>query len=302
MSSEPTPLSLEGAGCRLGAYDYGSQGAPLMVLVHGIQDFGRALEPIAEAFRDRYRVVALDLRGHGDSDKPGVYTMAHYLADLHAALHQLESQAPVLVGHSLGAQVVTQYAGVFDDVPRAVVQIDGLGPPIRLDSVDEETQRFRTQEAIRSLLRPPGNGRPMADLDDATSLFLRFHPRLDAERARRLVELGCEPHPHGGLRWKWDPHVVTGRLSASPEIADQRMGWVRCPVLVVTAREVDPFWMRRWGLESESLEYDPSEIARRVGLLRAATHVEIEGAGHHIHYDAPQRLVEVMREFLERLP
>jgi pimeloyl-ACP methyl ester carboxylesterase len=304
--TEPIPLTLEGAGCRLRAYDYGNATAPLMVLVHGIQDFALALEPIAEAFRGEYRVVACDLRGHGDSEKPGVYTMGHYLADLHAVLHQLEGEGsssakPILVGHSLGALITTQYAGVFPEVPRAVVNIDGLGPPVAAGVLDVETKQYRTQEAIRGLLRAGGQGRPMVDLDDATSLFLRFHPRLDPERARRLVAQGCEKHPHGGVRWKWDPHVTTAALSSTPEIADERFGWVTCPVLLATAGEVDAFWMRRMGLDAGSLDYDRSEIERRAALFRNATLVEIPGAGHHIHYDAPDTLVRVMREFLGAL-
>ena len=115
---------LDGAGCRLQVYDYGNDGAPPMLLVHGIQDFALALQPLAEAFRDQYRVVSCDLRGHGDSDKPGVYTMAHYLADLRALFIQLEMEKPVLVGHSLGSQIVCQYGGVFPEVPRAIVSID----------------------------------------------------------------------------------------------------------------------------------------------------------------------------------
>ena len=299
MSAEPTPLTLDGAGCRLRVYDYGNEGAPLLLLVHGIQDFAVALNPISRAFRDQYHVVACDLRGHGDSDKPGVYTMAHYMADLHAVLFQLQAEKPILAGHSLGSHIVCHYAGVFADVPRAVVSIDGLGPPVRAVELSDEDKQWRTQEGVLGLLRGGEPGRPMGGIDDAASLFMRFHPRLDPEWARHLVEIGCDEHPHGGLKWKWDPLVTSVGLSSTPELAEERWSWIQCPILLATGGEVDEFWMRRAGMSADSLEYHLSEIERKVALFRNPTHVEIQNAGHHIHYDAPDELVRVMRQFLD---
>ena len=101
----------------LQAYDYGNTGATPMVIVHGIQDFALAFSDIAEAFVDSHHVVSFDLRGHGDSDKPGIYTLPHFMADLHAVLQHFQFERPVLVGHSLGSQIVTQYASIFTEVP-----------------------------------------------------------------------------------------------------------------------------------------------------------------------------------------
>ena len=131
-SSAPQSLELDGAGIRLRGYDYGNAMARPLVMVHGIEDFALALEPLPQAFRDSYHVISFDLRGHGDSDKPGAYTMGHFIADLHAVIWQLQLERPILVGHSLGGQIVSQYAGVFPEVPRAVVNIDGMGPPMRI--------------------------------------------------------------------------------------------------------------------------------------------------------------------------
>jgi pimeloyl-ACP methyl ester carboxylesterase len=300
-SNAPAALALEGAGVRLRAYDWGNERARPMVLVHGIEDFALALEPLATAFRADYHVVAFDLRGHGDSDKPGAYTMGHFIADLHAVISQLQLERPILIGHSLGGQIVSQYAGVFPEVPRGVVNIDGMGPPMRIPEPDAEEKQLRTREAVEGLLRPRGHGRPMMDLEDATQVYLRFHPRLDPALARRLVELGTEEHPQGGLQYKWDPRIHSLRLSSTPEIAEERFRWAECPVLLVSAGEVDEFMWRRRGLDPSTLRKDPEEIRRRMALFRDADHVEIPGAGHHVHFDAPAELVRVVREFLKRL-
>ncbi|HVR29420.1 MAG TPA: alpha/beta hydrolase [Thermoanaerobaculia bacterium] len=300
-SATPQALTLEGAGVRLRGYDWGNPAARPLVLVHGIEDFALALAPLAEALRDDYHVVAFDLRGHGDSDQPGVYTMGHFIADLHAVIVQLQLERPILIGHSLGGQIVCQYAGVFPEVPRAVVNIDGMGPPMRLPEPDGEEKQLRTREAIEGLLRPAGHGRPMMDLEDATHLYLRYHPRLDPALARHLVELGTEEHPHGGLRFKWDSRIHTLRLSSTPELAEERFRWAECPVLLVSAGEVDEFMWRRRGLDPSSLRKEPEEIRRRMALFRDADHVEIPGAGHHVHFDAPGELIRVLREFLGRV-
>lgn len=302
MSSEsPAFLTLEGAGgCRLRTYDWGNEGRQPMVLVHGIEDFALGLEGLAHAFRDDYRVVAFDLRGHGDSDKPGAYTFGHFMADLHAVLFHLRLERPILVGHSLGGRIVTQYAGVFADVPAAVVNIDGMGLPVHIPEPDKEELQWRTREGVESLLRT-GAGRPMADLEDAAQQFLRYHPSLDPDLALRLAELGTEPHPHGGLQWKWDPAIHSLRLSWHPEQAEERFRWVECPVLLVSAGEIDEFMWRRQGLDPQSLRKDPAEIERWLSFFRDGSHAEIEGAGHHIHFDAPDRLVDLMRRFLATL-
>ena len=161
-NSPPESLRLPGAGgIELQVYDYGNAEAPPLVLVHGIQDLAPAFDPLAEKFRDRYRVVSFDLRGHGDSGKPGVYALPHFIADLHAVIFQLQLERPVLVGHSLGGHIVSHYAAVFNDVPSVVVNIDGVGAPFRESDIPVESRQIRLQNGFTSLLRPGGHKRPM---------------------------------------------------------------------------------------------------------------------------------------------
>lgn len=296
--TEPITKSLQGADCTLATWEWPHAGAPTVLMVHGIQDFALSLSGLAATLSAHYRVVAYDLRGHGDSDKPGVYTMPHHLADLHAVLFQLEAERPILLGHSLGSQIVTQYAGVFPDAARAVVSLDGLGPPVPASVLDDEDLQWKTQEGIQSLLRPASHGRPMIDLEDATDRFLRFHPRMDPALAARLVRQGTEPHPGGGLQWKWDPRVTSVGLTALPELTEQRWGWIRCPTLLLTAGEVDEFFMRRMGLDSGSMVHDTTEIERRAALFKQGRHVEVGGAGHHLHYDEPAEVARLVLDFL----
>jgi len=276
--------SIEASGTQLEVYEWGPADGPAILLAHGIQDFALTLAPVAEALADDHRVIAYDLRGHGESAHPGIYTMAHHIADLHAVFLDCDLEQPVVIGHSLGGQVVAQWAGIFAELPSAVVLIEGLGPPYALNRFPEEVKQKRARNAVEALTHPRQH-RLVASKEHAWELLRRVHPRLDPERAREFVELGTRPLPGGGLEWKWDPQVVTTWMSNVPEASEERWSWVTCPTLILTAALANEFWSSRRG-----------ERGRR------GRHEEIEGAGHMVHYDAPDRLVGSIRRFLDRLP
>lgn len=270
-----------------------------MVLLHGVQDFALSLDGLARAFAGDFHVQSYDLRGHGDSDKPGVYTIAHHVADLHAVTQQLDERRPVLVGHSLGGQIATQYAGIFEEVPACVISVDGLGPPTRDLDQPVEHRRGRARRGIESLLRKERQGRPMKSLDQAVRLYRQNHAGLSAEHARLLVTNATQPHADGGLQWKWDRRVLSTFLSFAPALIEERWRWVRCPVLMITAGRSAEFWSRRRSVSKEKSHLDPEELERRLSCFEDLTHVEIADAGHMIHYDAPAQLRDEIAAFLE---
>ena len=153
-AASPRQRRIEASGTELAVYEWGRPDAPAILLAHGIQDFALTLAPVAEALAADHRVIAYDLRGHGESAHPGIYTMAHHIADLHAVFLDCELDRPIVVGHSLGGQVVAQWAGIFAELPRAVVLIEGLGPPYALNRFPEEVKQKRARNAIESLTHP----------------------------------------------------------------------------------------------------------------------------------------------------
>src|SRR5687767_2161172 len=86
----PKALRVRSHRIEIAALDYGNPGASPMLLIHGMRDLAWSLDSIAQAFRDRFRVIALDLRGHGDSDHVGYYALPHFILDVRAAVRGLE--------------------------------------------------------------------------------------------------------------------------------------------------------------------------------------------------------------------
>lgn len=298
----PRPLRIATPELELSGWDYGNPKAPPLVLVHGIRDLAWSLHRLAHAFCRDYHVVSLDLRGHGDSDKPGIYTPLHYVADLYNVLTQLGLERPVLVGHSLGAQIVAQYAAISARAPAAAILIEGLGPPRHPSAGEAHWRRQVARSQVEALATNNFGHRRMPDLETATRRFLQKHPRLDPAWAAQLVARATTAHPRGGLQWKWDPRVQNTWAFHRHEESEERWGWIECPVLVVTAERSGDFWVKRRELDIDpSVHMNAAEVGRRVACFRDAHHVEIPDAGHMVHFDEPARLESAVAGFLAAL-
>jgi pimeloyl-ACP methyl ester carboxylesterase len=299
----PCSLRIKSHQIELHALDYGNAGARPMVLLHGMRDLAWSLDSVAQAFCDRYRVISLDLRGHGDSAHVGYYAMSHFLIDVRQTLRALELEAPVLVGHSFGGEVVTQYAGLFPEVPAACVLIEGLGPPPWEGEGSREAGLFWSRSAIEALDSMEPKGKLLPDLEAAVARIRRNHPRIDPDRARFLAERGTYLEPAGGRRWKWDPFLRTSWGSFN--FGQIELCWRRiaCPVLAVNGGASGAFWERdmesaRRGGRGGYLP--PDEFERRLGCFKDIECVEIPEAGHMVHFDEPEALNRAIAAFLER--
>ena len=105
---------------------WGDPADPPLLLHHGGRDHGRSWDRIAEGFEDAYRVLALDLRGHGDSQPEvgGEYAIRQNVIDL-LALAELAGPPVFLLGHSYGGRIGYLAAGAFPERFRAFVSIEG---------------------------------------------------------------------------------------------------------------------------------------------------------------------------------
>lgn len=272
--------------------DWGREGAPPLVIVHGLRDHSHSFDDLARALAGRFHVHALDLRGHGDSETTPYYAFGHFVMDLHNMVRALRLERPVLVGHSMGGEIVATYAGSFAQVPSKVVMIEGLGPPPR-DMAEEVKWVVDGFERIdRALGGPPG----LRDLDAAYRRLRERNPRLGDEQARRLALLGTRAREDGMLEWKFDAMLCTLALTGPFNLEFAMAFWRRiaAPVLLVHGGESGEFWWGRAGTPY----LDRDDLARRLAAFRDARLVELAGAGHMVHFDRPGELAAAIHEFL----
>lgn len=274
--------------------DWGNPEAPPVIVVHGLRDHSHSFDGLARALADRFRVFALDLRGHGDSETTPYYSFGHFVLDLHNLVRALRIARPVLIGHSMGGEVVAHYAGCFPDVPSRVVLIEGLGPPPG-DMEEEVRWTINGFSRIdRALAGPPG----LKDLDAAYRRLRDRNPRLPEAKARELALLGTRAREDGMLEWKFDPMLTTMSVTGPFQIEYAMALWQRitAPTLIVHGAESGAFWHGR----ADAAYFDADDLARRLACFRDHEFVDVPGAGHMVHFDRPRELVTAIRGFLLR--
>jgi len=272
--------------------DWGHEAAPPLVIVHGLRDHSHSFDDLARGLLDRFRVLAIDLRGHGDSETTPYYHFGHFTLDLHNMIRALRLERPILIGHSMGGEIVGTYSGSFPGVPSRVIIIEGLGPPP--PDMPEEVQWAIDGYARidRAIADQPG----LKDLEAAYRRFHERNPRVPEAKARELALLGTRAREDGTLEWKFDPMLATMAVTGPFDLEYTMEFWRRIavPTLLVHGAESGEFWRSRPG----AVYLEPADLERRLGAFRDARLVEIEGAGHMVHFDRPRELVRTIRSFL----
>ena len=280
--TDPRRLAFVSQGLALNAWVWGEAGEPL-VLVHGVRDHARAWDRIAAAFPDR-RVIAPDLRGHGDSAWAGFYPTEGYLLDL-AALVETFALAPFdLIGHSLGGNIALRYAALYPEQVRRVVAIEGLSHSPSLTSRQKPIET-RLREWIAAQ-REPKPARRYASLEEATARLAAEHPRLPADFAAHLTAQGVRRHDDGTFSFKFDPALRQfPPVEMTAEEAARLWSLIKAPTLLV------------YGAQSWASNPVADGRARH---FRNAEVVTLEGAGHWAHHDRREGFLEVAKGFLRR--
>ena len=277
---------------RIHVRDWGNADAPPLVIVHGFRDHSHSFDEMARGLLDRFHVLALDLRGHGDSEITPYYAFGHFVIDLHNMIRALRLERPYLIGHSMGGEVVATYAGSFPAVPRQVVLIEGLGPP----PLDMDHEVLDTVKGFARLDRVVAGIPGLKDLDAAYARLRERNPRLTEAKARELAVLGTRAREDGTLEWKFDPMLTTMSVTSPPHLAYSMAFWRRitCPTLVVHGTESGEFWRGTSG----AVYLAADDRAQRLACFPDVRFTEIAGAGHMVHFDRPRELLTAIRAFL----
>ncbi len=277
-------------------WEWGDPAAVPVICIHGAFDHGRMWDGFAPAIADLgYRVVAIDLRGHGDSGRlhSGMSFEDSALDVAVLAQHLCNGAGGVtydrvgLIGHSMGSSVAFTAAGAFPELVEWIVSLDGLGPPKAAFAAPliDEVAREGFAHAIRTFGRPPRVFATKAAMAEQRGAI---NTRLPQPWLHHLVEHGSVA-VDGGWIWKWDPAFNTNIPSGFREstvLAEFER--VQAPTLVLTGA-ADDMWS----------EMSAAEVASRVALIDDAQHGAIDDAGHYLHLEQPAEVFNAVSRFLD---
>ena len=262
---------------KLQFWDWGQNGMPPLLLVHGGLDHARNWDWVARALREHFHVYALDLRGHGNSAwAPGaMYSIPEYVLDISALADVLganiQGNDPLcLIGHSLGGILTLMYAGLYPARVRKVIAIEGVGLPVSHKVHKPAPERLRAWIAN---VRQAGHreARSYPTLDAAVARMQEANPHLSAEVARHLTLHGTNWNADGSLSWKFDNYVRSlPPYGHSIEDFQAVFSGITCPALLF------------WGEESWLPDPEPDP---RAAAIRNRRIVKVPGAGHWVHHD-----------------
>lgn len=277
------------SGLRLAYRDWGGGGLPI-VLAHGLASSFRIWDLVGPRLSTRFRVVALDQRGHGRSERPETsFDFATYVDDLRQFIQSLDLGPALLVGHSWGGNVVLQFAVDQPDLALGLVLVDG-------GFLEISAQPGWTWERVEQELAPPvldGMTRPelierisQGDLapfwtPDLAETVLGHFEQLPDGRVQPWLR---RSHHMRILRAMWEHH---------PSRLWER---VRCPVLMVPAR--------RPTAEGRHAEFQAGKVTAialaEARVARAQT-IWMEDTIHDIPLQRPAELAEAIADFAASL-
>jgi len=249
---------------------WGEPGRRGLVFVHGGGAHAHWWTHVAARFADEFRVVAIDLSGHGDSDHRDTYAFEEVLAVAEAGAID---GPPVVIGHSMGGFVTIATAALHGDRLSGVIVCDS---PVT--APDPEVESYRLKEAF-------GRPRTYVSVEEALERFRTVPPQqhyldyvIDHVARRSLKEVD------GGYQWKFDRRIFEQFAQSMRGIALPYLSKVQCRFALLRSE---------CGLVTPSIGESMYEALGRVAPI-----IELPEAGHHAMLDEPLVLLTALRTLL----
>ena len=186
-------------GLRVHYLEWGSAAKPALILLHGISKHAHTFDHIAVDFARDYHVLAVDMRGHGDSgwSPEGAYLVEDYVKDIEGLVTQLGIRRVTLLGNSTGGRVVQVFAGMHPDLVERLI-VEDVGPERPQDIAD----------AFARQVRQDADG--WASEDELVKQLVARNQRTPEPLLRTYAHFGTRKRDDGRLVWKRDPNLVKG--------------------------------------------------------------------------------------------
>ncbi len=252
-------------GLRLRTYRAGK--GPALLLAHGMTDNAMYWGQTAEDLAQDYAVYAYDVRGHGKSDRAATgYDVQTLASDMAGVIAALAIEDPLLLGHSMGAATVAQFAATHPGIARRIVLED---PPFGALYNKTLMRVVATQWRAALIAQRHMPRRALIDLRRAES------PRWDAEQLALWADTKYEASPD-----------TVGFVNAAHGSWQETVAHITCPTLLLT------------GDTDLGAIVTPATTQQLLALCPHAQHVHITAAGHTIRFDQYPAFIAAVAGFL----
>lgn len=257
-------------GLQIHYLDWGNAGKQPLMLLHGIARMARAFDHIAAQLAQHYHVLAVDMRGHGDSGwhPAGAYLVEDYASDIEALLDQLNLREVVLWGASTGGRVAQWVAARRPERVAAVI-VEDVGP--------ERPATVSNRRGDRMAKEAAG----WASTDELLAKMKTDYPRTPEMLLRHFVQHASTLRDDGRVAWKRDPAILKGFVPT--ELWDV-VRQIRAPIVYVLG-----------GLSAIVPPETQLELQR---LLPRARIVMLAGLGHYPSDENAELFLGVVDRFL----
>ncbi len=271
LEVEPTARTVEVAGASINYLSWGDAGRPGIVFVHGGAAHAHWWSHIAPAFLEHHSIAAIDLSGHGDSDRRDEYTLDLWCDEVAAVIADAAfDRPPILVGHSMGGFVTIATAARHPSLLAGVVIVDS--PVVDVDPEVNVGRATNTFQKDREYADPTGPIERFRTIP-AQDVYLPYIKDNIATRSLRL-------DPDGLWRWKFDSAIFIPPRREPAEYLSQitcRVALLRCEHGLVTP-DIGDYMYNQLG--------------------RVAPVIELPTAGHHPMLDVPLILITAIRSLI----
>jgi esterase len=279
----PEDHTVQARSMRLHYLDWGGPGKETILFLHGAHLTAHTWDLVCLALRPRFRCIALDARGHGDSDwaPEGDYSLDAHVGDVTALVRALELNDFFLVGHSMGGGTAVGYAGQNSRRLKALATVD-TGPRYIEDSAPR-TGHQRMQAFVEGPAELPS-------IEHFVERAIEFNPKRDRRLLRRSLLYNLRQMPDGTWTWKYDRAGLRQRNGAMAERQAklrELVTHIQCPTLVLRGGRSDIF--------------SDEDAERFAAALPNGRWRRVEDAGHTIQGDNPRGLVAELKPFLDEV-
>ncbi|MSQ66373.1 MAG: alpha/beta hydrolase [Limnohabitans sp.] len=267
-----------------------------LFMVHGWMDVSASFQFVVDAMQQERHIIAPDWRGFGLTAVGEVdsFWYPDYLADLDALIDYFQPEGQIdLLGHSMGGNIVSMYAGVRPERVRRLINLEGFGMAASRPS--QAPGRYaKWLNQIKSL-RSGGIGlRSYPDTEAVAQRLIRTNQRLSPDKAQWLAQHWAKENAEG----LWDILGHPAHKMVNPYLfrVKEMLAMYRnisAPVLNVEAAEnnLEKWWEGKYTLD---------EFHERLQPIADLRSVTIADAGHMLHHDQPLDLAQHIEAFLQQ--